>query len=124
LNQETLIQNEILDFLNRNGVFAFRINNGGVYDPTSGVYRNPGKFSLKGISDVAGVLPDGRALFVEVKTKTGKMSKEQKVFIAKINRCQAIGICANSVVQMYEQLKERGYDLRLDRESTDKAEMA
>ena len=118
MNPETIIQNDILDFLNRNGIFAFRVNNGGVYDQSSGVYRNPGKFSLNGISDIIGILPDGKALFVEVKTEKGRMSQPQKVFIDKVNRCQAIGICVVSVIQTLDKLKEHGYDLRLDRNNS------
>jgi hypothetical protein len=124
LNQETIIQNEILDFLNRNGVFAFRVNSAGIYDASSGAYRNPGKFSIRGVSDIIGILPDGRALFVEVKTATGKMSKEQKVFIDKVNRCHAVGLRAISASHLYEQLRGHGYELRLDGRNASKTEMA
>jgi hypothetical protein len=43
---------------------------------------------VAGVPDLAFVLPDGRAAFLEVKTRTGRMSPEQMMFAA---RCKAVG---------------------------------
>jgi hypothetical protein len=96
-SSEIDIQNEILDWLNQNGIFAFRVNNGAVYDSTTVAYRNRGKFSLKGVSDILGVMPDGRLLAIEVKTKTGRVSAEQNAFVKKITSRNGIGIIARSL---------------------------
>lgn len=49
----------------------------------------------KGFSDLFGVRhKDGRAVFIEVKTKSGRVRPEQKKFIKKMRECGALaGIC-------------------------------
>ena len=43
---------------------------------------------VAGVPDLAFVLPDGRAAFFEVKTRTGRLSPQQ---IAFRDRCNAVG---------------------------------
>ena len=49
----------------------------------------------EGYSDLSGVrVTDGRAVFIEVKTKTGRPTKKQKHFINKMREYGAIaGVC-------------------------------
>lgn len=108
--KESDIQNLILDWLNKNRIFSFRVNNVGVYDPVKNIYRQLGKFSLKGISDIMGVLPDGRFLAIEVKTKTGKVSKDQNAFIHKVNKTGGLAFVSRSLEDTIEQLAQNGYD--------------
>lgn len=102
---ETEIQTMILDFLNKKGIFCFRVNTTGIYDPTTQTYRRPGKFSLKGTSDILGILPDGRFLAIEVKTKSGKVSLEQSAFIDKINIKNGKAFVARSVQDVEDNLR-------------------
>lgn len=50
-----------------------------------------------GGADLLGVAPDGRFLAVEVKTATGRVSKEQKRFIDAVNRAGGLAGVARSV---------------------------
>lgn len=52
----------------------------------------------KGFSDLFGVRKsDGKAVFIEVKTKTGRVSPEQQNFIKQMRSCGAIaGVCRSA----------------------------
>ena len=70
----------------------FRVNVGKGYTP-DGRYFNTGV--PVGFSDLFGVrLTDGKAVFIEVKTPTGKPSQEQLKFLDTMRKNGAIaGIC-------------------------------
>jgi hypothetical protein len=77
----------------------------GVFDKEKGIYRKPSKFTLKGTSDILGVLPDGRILACEVKSATGRVSREQQAFINKINESGGVAFVARSLDDVIENLK-------------------
>jgi hypothetical protein len=106
INSEQIIQNQILDFLNFNKIFCFRVNNVGIYDEKNKIYRTPSKFSLKGVSDIVGILPNGKFLSIEVKTAKGVVSIEQKAFINKINSMNGLSFVARSIEDVKNELKE------------------
>lgn len=91
------VQTEILDWLNSNGIFAFRVNTTGIYDARTGVYRRPGKFFMKGCSDIVGLMPNGRFLAIECKAIKGRLSPEQATFIDKIKRQGGFAMVARSL---------------------------
>lgn len=101
---EADIENLILDYLNKRGIFAFKIKTMGTYDAINKTYRKLGKFSLKGTSDILGLLPGGRFLAIEVKTAKGVVSKEQKAFLNKVNKKGGLGFVARSVEDVKEGL--------------------
>jgi Holliday junction resolvase len=49
------------------------------------------------VPDILGVLPDGKALMIEVKTETGKVSPEQESFIENASRVGAVAFIARSI---------------------------
>jgi hypothetical protein len=108
---ESSIQVEILDWLNKVGVFAFRVNSAGIYDARSGIYRRPSKYFMKGQSDIMGCLPCGRMMAIECKAISGRLSPEQAAFLDKMTRQGAVAFVAKSVYEVQEQLKEHGYGL-------------
>jgi len=65
---ETNIQRQILDYLARVGVMAWRNNTG---------RRGGVQFGAKGSPDILGVLPGGRALGIEVKKPGEKATPDQ-----------------------------------------------
>lgn len=85
------IQNEIRVALSEYCVI-FRINVGISYTK-DGRYFSTGV--PKGFSDLFGVRKsDGKAVFIEVKTAKGKISREQMNFIEKMRNVNAVaGIC-------------------------------
>lgn len=51
----------------------------------------------KGVSDIIGVLPDGRALFIEVKSAKGKASEHQLAFIKEANDAGALAFVTSDL---------------------------
>lgn len=100
---ERQIQNEILNLLNLKGVFAWHVKNGATYDRRLGVYRS--NTSVKGVPDIVGVTPTGRFLAIEVKTKTGRVSKEQKAFIERIESQGGIAFVARDIQDVIDRLE-------------------
>jgi hypothetical protein len=100
------IQNLILDQLNSAGIFAFRVNTAGIYDEKNKLYRKPSKFTLAGTSDIVGILPNGRFLAIEVKSATGRPTKQQLAFLRKVNSLGGTGFVAKSTDDVKYQLKE------------------
>ncbi len=95
----------ILTYLAYKGVFAWRQNNGGVYDPTRKSYR--ANSSMAGVPDIIGITRDGRFLGIEVKSKSGRQSDHQKEFEKKCKDNNGIYILARDMdgfMQEYENL--------------------
>lgn len=91
MTEEQVIQNRIREALSPYAVI-FRANVG------SGVTYDGRHFSTglpKGFSDLFGFRKsDGKAVFIEVKTPTGKVSPEQENFILRMKDCGAVaGVC-------------------------------
>lgn len=88
------LQNEIRLALSDSCVL-FRINVGGAYTE-DGRWFSSGV--PKGYSDLSGVRrSDGRAVFIEVKTPTGRIRPEQRDFIEAMQKCGALAGFARSV---------------------------
>jgi len=102
---EKAIENQILHFLYKKKIFAWKNQSTGVYDPIKKIYRksnNP--FHIKGVSDILGILPDGRFLAIEVKSATGRPSEEQKKFIWQINANGGKAFLARSIEDVEAEL--------------------
>ena len=94
MTEEHAIQNEIRKAVSPYCII-FRINVG------EGKTKDGRYFSTgvpKGFSDLFGVRKsDGKAVFIEVKTKTGRVSKVQKNFIEQMKKSGAVaGICRSA----------------------------
>ncbi|MGL5190228.1 MAG: VRR-NUC domain-containing protein [Cetobacterium sp.] len=79
--KEIEIQSSIIQYLqileNQNKIFFQRINNIPVYDSKHKKYRSMVKGGKKGFPDIL-ILTAGKIIGLEVKSETGKQSKEQK----------------------------------------------
>ena len=106
MTEEHRIQNEIRTAVSP-FCTIFRINVGKGRTP-DGRYFETGV--PKGFSDLFGVRKaDGRAVFIEVKTKTGRVSQQQELFISAMKNAGAIaGICrsADEAVNLINNIKE------------------
>ena len=81
---EKEIEKEILSYLKSKGIFAWKNKSQGTFDPIRQQHRT-NRSMLKGVSDILGILDDGRFLAIEVKSRRGVVTPEQKEFIKKIN---------------------------------------
>jgi hypothetical protein len=118
---EKHVENAILDYLLARGLFVFKNQSTGIYDPTKRTFRKKSKYQINGVSDIAGILPDGRAFYCEVKKpyiskKTNKIahrtqeqleklaSEDQLFFIDKVKKLNGVAFLADSLEVVEDQL--------------------
>lgn len=111
---EKQVQDQILCFLQKCQIFAWTNKTTGVYDTQKGVFRkSKSRFDIKGVSDVLGVLPDGKFLAIEVKRpsisgvqKGGMLSKEQKLFLENVKNNGGLAFVARDLNDVTHYLKD------------------
>ena len=91
---EAQIQKQILEYLCAIKIFCWKNHSTGIYDPNRKIFRKIA--AMKGVSDILGVLPNGRFLAIEVKKPGSYPSKEQKKFLKSINENGGLGFVARS----------------------------
>jgi hypothetical protein len=62
----------------------------------------------KGVSDILGVLPGGRALAVEVKRPGGKPTPSQADFLREVSQAGGLALVITSVEEIRAALEEAG----------------
>jgi hypothetical protein len=109
--KESLIRKEIRDWLDTQGVFCWPNLTVGIPDG-QGAYR---KHPMPGIADICGVLPNGRALAIEVKKPGSHTDKERLIaqmkFISRVNVCGGIGFFAYSLDMVKAQIEPKLKDI-------------
>lgn len=60
--------------------------------------------STKGLPDIVGVLPGGKALYIEVKTEAGRLSPHQEKFLNNLELAGAMAFVARSVEDVMHRL--------------------
>ena len=102
---ESIIQDQIINYLKIRNIFVWQNKTQGTFDPVKKIFRKPGKWHLNGVADILGVLPDGIFLAIEVKTKTGRLSPHQKQFIEKVRKENGIAFVARCVDDVSKNLE-------------------
>ena len=99
------VQAACLQYLKARGIFHWRQNNGGVRLPKgngqAGFYR---MCSIKGVSDILGVLGDGRMLAVEVKAPGQSPTPVQEAFLRAVGERGGVALCVDDVQQLADAL--------------------
>ena len=103
---EAIIQNQIMSYLKFKGIFAWQNKSTGTYDAKAKRFRKPGLWFLRGTADILGCLPGGRILCIEVKTKRGTLTPEQKSFLQEIRLRGGLSVVARSVTDVELALKQ------------------
>lgn len=89
----------VVAMLTLEGCFAWRQNNGAVYDPTRGAFR--ANSSTPGISDVLGFeMTTCRLMAIEIKTGSDKLTKDQIRFLNRIRRAGGFACEGRSLDQI------------------------
>ncbi len=103
---EKEIENAILYYLSYQvGCFAFKVNTMGVFDQRGGFYRKVSKFVKPGTPDIL-CCYFGLFLGFEVKSPTGRQSKEQKVFEEQLKeKANGLYFLVRSVKEVEDTLK-------------------
>ena len=105
---EKEIQNSILHYLaTRKDVFCWQNDSVGIYDPVKKCYRiSFNRYKIKGVSDILGIADTGQMIAIEVKSKIGRLSEEQALFLKKIQDMGGIACVARSIEDVKEALSE------------------
>ena len=102
LRKEKDVLREILLYLRALGVFHFRVNNTGTFDPVRKIFLKPHNLT-PGVADVI-VLQDGKMICLEAKSPVGKQSPEQKQFETNV---KASG-CEYYLVRCVQDVIDKG----------------
>ena len=62
--------------------------------------------TAKGMSDIMGILKDGRTLCIETKSRTGKVQPHQQAFLDSINAAGGLAFVARSTDDVINKLRE------------------
>ena len=98
--RESEIQKDILDYLYYKPGLFWRNQPNGLMSKRR---KATSKHSFNGVSDILGILK-GRFIAIEVKTSTGKPSKEQVDFIAQVNALGGKAFIARSIEDVEGEL--------------------
>lgn len=99
MNPETILQNQIIVALCKNGCVARNHTVGQFYTQYGGVVR----VGQHGESDIMGHrICDGRAIYIEVKLPGEKPRPDQQKFLEAMRNTGAISGCAHSVEEALE----------------------
>ena len=104
---EKQIENAILSYLATiPTIKVWKNQTVGIFDPVKKVYRKTSKHSLKGVADIIGhQIGSGRSIYIEVKSKTGRLSKEQKTFLTEAKEAGCIAFVARSLDDVISNLE-------------------
>lgn len=110
IKPEKLIQQEILYYLHLQKAvkFFWRNNTGAVKAQYKGKSRFI-RFGEAGLSDILGIMNDGKFLAIEVKTEKGILTQKQLEFIERILEAKGIAFVARSVKDVIDMFTKTGY---------------
>src|SRR6267154_5037238 len=103
--KESVYQKAILEYLQAKGILVWRNHSTGIYNPKGGGFIPLGK---PGVSDILGILPNGRFLAIEVKTPKGKLSENQIFFLDDINIRGGLAFMAITIDDVEKEFKRNG----------------
>ena len=104
---EKQIERAILDHLNNwAGCFAWKNHTTGIWSQERKQFLKPrNKYAIKGVSDIICITPMGVVVFIEVKSKKGRISKDQELFLDKIEDHNGYAFVARSVDEVIDYFK-------------------
>ena len=98
---EKEVENSILQYLSLlKNCMAWKNQSIGIYDPIKKIFRRSNnKYHINGVSDILGIYK-GRALAIEVKSKTGRATEAQVEFLTQFEAMGGVAILARSVADV------------------------
>jgi len=102
--KEKAIENQILAHLKRKGVFVFKVESVGVYNPQRKRFMlKLSEHRMTGVADILGIF-EGKPLAIEVKSEKGRLRPAQKVFLDRWREEGGISFVARSIEDVDKQL--------------------
>lgn len=104
---EVQIMKAILQLLERHPKVAkaWRVNSGTATYESGGKTRYVRMNTAKGMSDIMGILKDGRTIAIEVKSRTGTVHAHQHAFLNSIAMAGGVAFVARSVDDVLSRLE-------------------
>lgn len=102
--REKEIENQILHWLAIHDIFSWKVKTVGTFDTKLGRFRKGANNYMKGVSDILGIYKQ-RPLAIEVKSKIGKLSLHQKIFLERFANHGGIALVARSVDDVIKGLR-------------------
>ncbi|GMO63333.1 MAG: hypothetical protein Ta2A_10360 [Treponemataceae bacterium] len=99
------VKASIVRYLKKQGFYVLNLATGCV-KTERGAYIH---FGEKGAADLIGCMPDGRFVAIEVKAPKGRLSPEQKQWLARIEARHGLVVVARCVEDVIVALKAAGY---------------
>lgn len=103
-HKESRLQADIVKALNKYPVYAFYVKNEGKKTQAQAM-RDKAMGMRSGVSDLI-ILMDGKVLFMELKTATGKQSKTQAIFQSIVERFGFEYVICRSVDEAVKKIKK------------------
>lgn len=107
-NAETKIQNNIIAALRRRGVWVFRLSAGTNIGHTPDGRRFANRGVPAGTPDLICLLPGSRVVWLEVKTKTGKLNNNQVKWHGHAGRIGHAVYVVRTTQEAVDALEEQG----------------
>lgn len=111
---EKEVEKEIITALRLRGIYCWKNQSVGVFDPRRKVYLRPSVNHINGVSDILGILPDGRFLAIEVKKPVKNPRSEESLrklatedqlrFIDEINKKGGLAFVADRLDVVLEKI--------------------
>ena len=109
MTPEGEVRKLVCSYLTKLGIFFWLHDSVGIFDPkTKRFRRNTSPYRIKGVADILGVLPNGRALAIELKSATGRLTPEQKSFLERVNASGGLAFMARSIEDVKGALGDIG----------------
>ena len=103
-SNETALVRSAVEWLNIVGVFAWRVNTGAAqYQDRHGKKRFV-RFGAPGVSDIIGIMPDGRFLAAEAKVGDNTPTAAQRHFLDMVNAAGGLGVVFHSIDELAEAI--------------------
>lgn len=102
--RESSLYKPILGYLKLRGVFAWRNNSGAFQGEHNGRKRFV-RFGFPGISDIIGIMPDGRFLAIEVKLPGNPPTDNQIAFLDAVKEQGGVAFVATSISDVERELR-------------------
>ncbi|VTS05261.1 VRR-NUC domain-containing protein [Tuwongella immobilis] len=108
MSEQDLV-NLLIAYLRLKRCFVWRQNQGGMRDRTNRFVRF---CSQSGISDIIGMLPNGRFLAIEAKLPGNKPKPHQQEFLDAVNLTGGLALCVHSLEELQTELQRVGIEPR------------
>lgn len=105
MTTEGRIKKACLRYLKKKGIVSWN-------NPSGAVRVRPDKwlhFGKKGSSDIIGILPGGRFLAIEVKTREGRLTPDQRDFLDTIRGQGGLALIVRDWKELDNALHKAGY---------------